>query len=183
MSAGKNLYLTGYRGTGKSTVGRRLAERLHTQCIDLDDVVEAVAGKSIREIFEQEGEESFRDFESSALIEVSGQDGVVISLGGGAILRPENRKRISSRGFCFWLDAQPETILRRLRGDANSEQKRPALTELSELEEIRAMLSSRQKLYSAVSSYRINVTDRGIREITEEILSRWEKLKDSGGGG
>ncbi|MEC7680291.1 MAG: shikimate kinase [Planctomycetota bacterium] len=180
MSTEKNLYLTGYRGTGKSTVGRRLAERLQTQCIDLDDVVEAVAGKSIREIFEQGGEESFRDFESSALVEVSSQDGVVISLGGGAILRPENRKRISSRGFCFWLDAQPETILKRLRGDASSEQRRPALTDLTELEEIRAMLTSRQKFYSEVSSYRINVTDRGIGDITEEILSRWEELKDSG---
>ena len=183
MSTEKNLYLTGYRGTGKSTVGRRLAERLETQCIDLDDVVEAVAGKSIREIFEQGGEESFRDFESSALVEVSSQDGVVISLGGGAILRPENRKRISSRGFCFWLDAQPETILKRLRGDASSEQRRPALTDLNELEEIRAMLTSRQKFYSEVSSYRINVTDRGIGGITEEILLRWQELKDSGAEG
>ena len=177
MSTEKNLYLTGYRGTGKSTVGRRLAERLQTQCIDLDDVVEAVAGKSIREIFEQGGEESFEIL--SRLHSLRCQSGWSSHfLGGGAILRPENRKGISAADSvlagCSAGD-HSETVAR----DASSEQRRPALTDLNELEEIRAMLTSRQKFYSEVSSYRINVTDRGIGDITEEIMSRWQELKDS----
>ena len=109
MSTEKNLYLTGYRGL--EIVGRRLAEQLQTQCIDLNDVVEAVAGKSIREFLSKEVR-VVPNFKSSALVEVSSQDGVVISLGVGQSCGRKTEREFPAADSVSQLDAQPETILK-----------------------------------------------------------------------
>ena len=179
MSESRHLFLTGFRGTGKSTVGVVLAERLGRPLIDLDQLIEERAGLSIREIFQQGGEPLFRDLESASLEEAVAGPASVISLGGGAILRESNRQRLAQSGVCFWLDADPETIFGRLSGDASTAERRPALTNLGELEEIRELLQRRRPLYEAAANYRIETAGKETQEVSEQILACW--LANGGG--
>jgi shikimate kinase len=165
--------LTGFRGTGKSAVGLMLGKLLDRPNIDLDQVIEASAGVSIRRIFQQGGESRFRDLESEALDRVIDQDPAVISLGGGAILRESNRRRIKSSGICFWLDADAQTIAGRLLQDPSTAQRRPPLTELSELEEIKQLLEKRYPLYQAAADHRIDTVGREVSEVAASILELW----------
>lgn len=171
MALASHLYLTGYRGSGKTSVARRLAERLDVSAIDLDDIVEQTAGMSILEIFEQSGESGFRDLETSALTTVSQQAAAVISLGGGAVLRPENREMIAATGTCIWLDADAETIARRLSVDDSTPDRRPALTTLGGLDEIRHLLTERRPIYQQVSQHRVDTSKHTVDEIVDEILA------------
>ncbi|MCG8648390.1 MAG: shikimate kinase [Pirellulales bacterium] len=164
------IFLTGYRGTGKTTVGTIVAQTLGCAMIDLDQRVEQQAGRSIREIFKTGGEESFRTLESQALAELATQHGLVVSLGGGAILKRENRDRIRAAGKCVWLDGKAETLAARIHGDGSSQSRRPALTHLDELEEIRQLLSRRRPLYQEVADHRIDTTDRTAQEVAEEVV-------------
>lgn len=173
MNISTHLFLTGYRGTGKSTVGRLVAAHLRCHCIDLDDAIESRSGKSIREIFEQGGEGQFRHYESLALEDASAEESSVIALGGGAILSEQNRDVIARTGWCCWLDADAETILGRLRGDVSTVDRRPALTNLPELEEIRDLLKFRRPLYQEASDCRINVVGQSPEQIAREVLSQW----------
>lgn len=180
MNEPKHLFLTGFRGTGKSTVGRLLAQRLELPIVDLDDVIEQRAGKSIRAIFEQGGERLFRELESEALAEVVQGPPTVIALGGGAILRDANRELVRERGICFWLDADPETILGRLQQDETTAERRPALTHLPELEEIRQLLAQRRPLYQQAAHHRLESAGRDSEQIAEQILLFWQAATGSG---
>ncbi|MDB4676819.1 shikimate kinase [bacterium] len=172
MSKRQHLYLTGYRGTGKSTIAGRLGQQLQLPWTDLDDLIEANAGKSIREIFSDGGEIAFRDLESIALKEVASGPRSVIALGGGAILREGNRQEVARSGVCFWLDADAETLLVRLRGDASTAQRRPSLTDLSELDEIRELLEVRRPLYQQASDYRIDVSNLLPQQVVQQVLDQ-----------
>ncbi|MGB7344391.1 MAG: shikimate kinase [Pirellulaceae bacterium] len=165
----QHIYLTGYRGTGKTSVGKILAHRLDRQLVDLDDRVEAAAGKTIREIFDEGGEKSFRDWESKCLKLVTSETNGVIALGGGAILRESNRDLIASSGICFWLDADAATLAERIFGDQSTHSRRPALSDLDPADEIRHLLAQREPLYRAVSKHRIETTGKTIDAIAAEI--------------
>jgi shikimate kinase len=167
----QHLYLTGYRGTGKTSVGVILARALACPIIDLDLVITANAGKSIREIFEQGGESRFRDLESEALATVAAAAPAVISLGGGAVLRPGNRQIIRQTGVCYWLDADAETIASRIQADTQTASQRPALTNLSGLDEIRQLLAVRQEFYQEVANHRIDTAGKSIAEVADCILN------------
>lgn len=156
-----------------------MAERLGRPVIDLDQLIETRAGMSIREIFEQGGEALFRDLESERLREAVAGPASVISLGGGAILRESNRDLLAQSGVCFWLDADAETIFGRLSGDASTAQRRPALTNLGELEEIRELLLRRRPLYEVAANHRIETAGQEPREVSEQILARWLAGDDS----
>lgn len=166
----QHLYLTGYRGTGKTSVGVTLAKSLGRLVIDLDQVIEANAGKSIREVFDQGGEPLFRQLETEALTIVADAPRAVVSLGGGAILSEENRGIIRRSGLCFWLDADAETIAERIHRDQTTPDRRPPLTSLGELEEIRQLLSERRNLYDAAANHRIETTEKSVDEVASEIL-------------
>ena len=166
------IYLTGFRGTGKTSIGTLLAKSLGRTVIDLDGVVAANAGKSIREIFQQDGESSFRDLETTALESVAQTSNSVISLGGGAVLRDINRSIIQSTGICFWLQCDAETIAERLQQDEATGDQRPALTKLDELQEIRQLLQTRQAKYEDVADHRINTKGRSIEQVAEAVLER-----------
>lgn len=166
----QHLYLTGYRGTGKSAVGLSLASLLDRPAIDLDQVIELNCGKSIREIFDEGGEALFRDLESEALVAVSESDAAVISLGGGAILKQENRDIVRRTGICVWLRAKPETIVQRINADASTRQSRPPLTSLDPLAEIREMLRTRHSLYDAVSEYQIDTDRQSAEQVANEVV-------------
>lgn len=171
-----HVYLTGYRGTGKTSVGAILAHSLGRAVIDLDDQVQLRAGRSIREIFADGGEGSFRDLEAIALREVPDSPLAVVSLGGGAILREENRHWIGQNGVCVWLDAQPETLARRIEADQGSHQQRPALTPLGSLEEIQQVLQVRRPLYQQVSDCAVVTDGKSIEQVAQEVLVKLQGL-------
>src|SRR5436190_19410550 len=100
-----NLFLIGYRGSGKTTVAAALAQRLGWPWIDADVELERRAGRSIKEIFATEGEAGFRDRESATLANLAQRDGWIVALGGGAVLREQNRQAIAGRGKVVWLRA------------------------------------------------------------------------------
>jgi shikimate kinase len=138
---------------------------------DSDPEIERLAGKSIAEIFAQDGEPAFRDLEESIIAEIlSRPKPLVLATGGGAILRSGTRVRLRQSGQVFWLTAMPETILRRITGDAASQTMRPNLTSLPMLEEIETVLEQRKPLYVETAHKIIDVDFRTADEIVEIIL-------------
>jgi shikimate kinase len=109
-----NLYLVGMMGAGKSTLGRALAQALERPFVDTDEQIERETGRTIEELFRERGEAGFRDLETACLLEVSRGRGLVVALGGGAVLREENRMMIRTTGRSIYLRARPETIVARL---------------------------------------------------------------------
>jgi shikimate kinase len=166
-----HLYLTGYRGSGKTSVGKWLEGKLLRPVVDLDDRIEQAAGMSIREIFEREGEAGFRDRESAALLVVSQEEPSIVSLGGGAILREENRRIIASSGFCIWLKVDVDTVLSRLAQDTSTVERRPSLTTLPAREEVLTVLAAREPTYASVANGQIDVTNKSIQTAGEELLT------------
>lgn len=174
MTGAKHIYLTGFRGTGKTSVGVLLARSLGRTVIDLDGVVAANTGKSISEIFQQGGEGAFRDLESTALESVSRAENAVISLGGGAILRAGNRAIIRSTGVCIWLHCDAETIAFRLQRDKVSTEQRPALTTLDGSQEIHELLQARHPLYQEAADHRLNTAGKTIEQVADQAM-KWLK--------
>jgi shikimate kinase len=172
MLTGQHLYLTGYRGSGKTTVGRLVASRLGRRCIDLDDEIETHAGRSIREIFADGGEATFRDLETAALLRVASGSPAVISLGGGAILRPENREVIAKTGIAVWLKIDADTVIQRLAGDTTTAERRPALTALPPREEVESLLQKREPLYQEVADCEVDAAGQGVAAIVDQIVAR-----------
>lgn len=114
-----NIVLIGFMGTGKSTVGAKLADSLHYTFIDLDEEIVRQEGRSIPDIFSQDGEDYFRDAESRALLRLLEQDRVVVATGGGCVLRDPNCLHMQQFGYVVQLTAAMETIVERVRGDRN----------------------------------------------------------------
>ena len=169
-SLSRHIYLTGYRGTGKSTLGAALAQMLNRTHLDLDDRIEATAQRSIREIFAAGGEPLFRDLEATALREIPDDPPAVVSLGGGAILRVDNRRWLADHGVCLWLDASAETIHQRLVGDDTTALRRPSLTGLGSLAEIQQLLAQREVHYRAAGDFRIETDGKTIPQLADEAI-------------
>ncbi len=170
----QHLFLAGYRATGKSTVARLLATRLSAVAVDTDVIVQQLAGKNISQIFAEDGEPVFRDWESLALQQAIASDSLVISLGGGTILREENRHIIGTNGRCVWLTASAATIDDRMSKDVATSTSRPSLTGLSPLEEIQRLLDQRQPFYSDVADFIVPTDVVTSAEIAEQIANWWE---------
>lgn len=168
-----HLYLTGYRGCGKSTVAKLLAKRIERPFADLDDAIESVAGCSIADIFANEKESGFREREAFALQDLAASEPRVIALGGGAILRTTNRELIAATGWCVWLDADPAVIAERLATDVTTGARRPALTGLTPTDEIVAVMREREPLYRQAANLRIDTTVKPIPQIVDEIAAAW----------
>ena len=166
------LFLTGYRGTGKSTVGRIVADRLGLSAVDSDDAIEAAAGMPIAEIFADRGEPAFRDLEERVVAGLCERDNLVVALGGGAVLRESTRERLTASGPIVWLTASAETLAARLAADAASETRRPALTGLAPAEEVRAMLEQRTPLYEECATFAVDTEDRPPEEVAAAIIDR-----------
>ena len=166
----QHLYLTGYRGCGKSTLAKLLAQKLSLPAVDLDDVIESTAGKSIAEIFAEETEVGFRDREEAALVQVAKRPTHVIALGGGTILREANRNIIAGSGWCVWLDAEPEILVARLAGDSTTADRRPSLTDQSVFDEVQSVMTKREPLYRASANLRVDTSHRTMDEILAEVL-------------
>jgi shikimate kinase len=164
------LLLIGYRGTGKSTVARLVAERLGWPWIDADVELEQRAGKSIAEIFREDSEKAFRDLESQVLAELIRLERHVLALGGGVVLRPENRKLIKQAGSVVWLTADPATIQSRIAEDPMTAARRPNLTASGGIDEIRTLLAQREPLYRECATLVIDTVGSTLAEVADEIL-------------
>jgi shikimate kinase len=154
-----NIALIGYRGSGKSTIGKRLANQLWMDFVDTDALIVARAGKTIREIFAAGGEPAFRDLESAVIADVMAKDNQIIALGGGAILRPENLQRIKSAARVIYLQADAATLHARITADPATAHARPHLTLAGgTLEEVQTLLATRDPLYRAAATATLEVT-------------------------
>ena len=153
------IVLIGYRGSGKTTVGRLLAGRLGVAFFDCDELIVAREGKPIRQIFRTGGEEAFRKVEMQIVSELASKRDCVIALGGGAILREENRRALAGSKIVY-LRCQEEELLRRIKADPASADNRPHLTSHGgEIEEIRSLLLRREPIYRSAMFAELDVTN------------------------
>ncbi len=161
-----NIVLIGYRGTGKSSVGKLLAERSGRTLMSTDAEVVRRAGRSVPEIVKQHGWDHFRDLESDVCRDLAGKDNLIIDTGGGAILRKDNVDRLKVGGILFWLTAEVPTISRRIGGDT----QRPSLTGAkSFVEEIEEVLRERTPIYRAAADHVIATDGRTVGEIADAV--------------
>ena len=163
------VMLIGYRGTGKTTVARILAHKLKWGWRDADSVLEERFDKSIRDIFEREGESRFRDKETRILTELCGLSDHVIATGGGVILRPGNCTLLK-RATVVWLHATPSVLWKRIQADASSAGRRPDLAQCG-LAEIEALLRERTPLYEACANFTVDTSAQTPVQVAETILA------------
>jgi shikimate kinase len=161
----KNIVLTGFMGTGKTTVGRQLSARLAYSFVDTDDLIAARDGRSIAEIFRQAGEAAFRRWESSISPELAGQQGLVIATGGRLMLDPSNARALGHNAHVFCLTAAPQEIVARLLNDGGV---RPLLDVPDPAGQVQALLAQRAKKYGQFQQ--IQTDGKSIEEVTEEIV-------------
>lgn len=164
--------LIGYRGTGKSSVGKLLAEQLDLPFFDSDEVITQEAGRTIADIFASEGEAFFRQLESQAAQQLMQQQDAVISWGGGVVLSELNREIIRRSGKTVWLQASAEVLNRRLNLDAKTEENRPALTDLDPLAEIRLNLAKRDALYRSCADIILDTDTLDVQQIVQMIVEK-----------
>ena len=163
------IALVGLPGSGKSTVGRQLARRLQLPYVDSDQVIEQRLGCAIREYFEREGEERFRDVEESVIDELTQQQGV-LSTGGGAVLRPANCEHLRARGKVVYLKSTPEELFRRLRHDTS----RPLLQTADPLQRMRELFAVRDPLYRETAHFVIETGRPSVATLVNMIVMQLE---------
>ncbi|RAK22367.1 shikimate kinase [Anoxybacillus vitaminiphilus] len=161
----KAIFLTGFMGAGKTSVGRQLAERLGVSVVDTDEMIEQKVGKSISEIFASEGESAFRKYERELLKTLPLQN-IVVTTGGGMVIQKENRDWMKKHGIVIYLHCEPEEILRRLAGD----ETRPLLKQHNKQELIKRLLTERMPYYQE-AHFIVNTTHRTMAEVVDDIVA------------
>lgn len=169
-----NIVLFGYRGCGKSTIGRLVAESLEMTFVDTDPLIcEHFAGLTIREIWQQHGEPAFRNAECLITTQCLAADNQVIALGGGTVIQPDARKALAQADHavkCF-IDCPLQELARRVHGDAKTHDQRPNLTGLGGgIDEIRTVLQQRLPIYRACADHVITVTEAPPAENAQRII-------------
>ena len=172
-----NLFLIGYRGSGKTTVAPLIAKQLGRTFVDSDERVESQSELSIAEIFEQFGEPEFRRRETAAIKELCSHDDQVVSLGGGAPIFPDNQELISKSGKTVYLSGSLDVLWGRIASDEKTNNQRPALTDLEGRAEVELVLSQRSPVYEACADYTINVDELSPEEIADAIV-KWFRSDD-----
>jgi shikimate kinase len=173
-----NVILIGFRGSGKTSVGKALAARLGREFIDSDDYIEKKTGLSIREIFGKHGESHFRTLESRALAELAKLDGKVIATGGGAVLKHKNIQVLKRNGVVFYLEVEAETAFRRMEADESTRSRRPALTDKDPLTEVRDLMNLRRPYYRSGADVTVVTEGKKVEEAAEEILAHLRERGD-----
>ena len=156
-----NVVLIGFMGTGKTSIGKLVACSLGYKFVDTDAMIVKRAGKPITRIFADDGEEAFRDLETAVLRDLGERKKLVISTGGGIVLREENRKLLRDAGYSVWLTAAPETIYGRVVGNRD----RPLLKTKSPRETITTMMAEREALYSEASDLKVETDNLSLDEV------------------
>lgn len=171
--AGRNLVLVGFMGTGKSAVGRLLAERLGREFVDLDALIESSAGCPIPRIFAEEGEAGFRKREREAVRQVASRTGLVVATGGGVVLDPDNVRDLGTGGDVVCLTATPATILARVGSDRN----RPLLQGGDPLVRIKELLAKRAPAYAAVA-WQVATDGLDAGAVADRVMEQRGKVVD-----
>ena len=166
-----NIVLIGYRGAGKSTVGRRVAELTQMEFVDTDDLLEERQGAGISEIVESMGWDHFRAMEKKVIEEVSGGDQLIIAAGGGAVLDSENVISLKRNGLIIWLKADRQVLYKRMDLDPRTKSSRPTLTGKGPLEELEEIMAYREPFYEQAADIHFDTADLGVEEVAESILS------------
>ncbi|MCZ6552051.1 MAG: shikimate kinase [candidate division NC10 bacterium] len=162
-----NIVLTGMMGTGKTAVGRYLAEQLKIPFYDLDELIEQETGLSISAIFRERGEADFRALERELVTRLCELHGCIIATGGGTIVNPDNLRRLRKHGEIICLTAAPERILERVEGMDH----RPLLWHADKLERIREVMRVREAVYAQVGEP-IDTTSLSVEDVAARILAR-----------
>ena len=162
-----SVFLVGPMGSGKTAVGRQLAERLGLPFADSDAEIEARTGVDVAYIFEREGEAGFRTRERDMIDELTRREGIVLATGGGAILLPENRERLSTRGTVVFLDATIEQQLQHTRRGRN----RPLLATADPRARLEELMSVREPLYRSIAAITIKTDGRRLSSVADEIAT------------
>jgi shikimate kinase len=168
-----NIVLIGFMGSGKSSVGRRLATRTSHRFVDTDELVATRAGRSITQIFAEHGETHFRDLETAALLECVGRTGIVLATGGGIILREENRETLHRIGPVVWLDADPDALFERV----SRNKKRPLLQTEDPRASFDTLLASRREIYAATADFRVDSTGESHDDVAQAVLNEVERIQ------
>lgn len=164
----KNIYLIGFMGTGKSTVASELRRQTATILVEMDQIIEEQQRMTVAKIFEKYGETYFRDIETELLRDLGTQENLVVSCGGGCVLRDENTEIMKKSGRVVLLLAKPETIYERVRHSVH----RPVLNGNMNLEYITELMEKRSRRYEAVADISVSTDGKSVPNICEEILRR-----------
>lgn len=167
-----SIALIGFMGTGKTAVGKALAERLDKEFVETDAMIEKKAGRSIPDIFSRDGEIAFRELEIETIKEVSGKDNAVIACGGGVVLNKINVDRLANKCIIINLKASPSVIAERTSGDGDS---RPLLAVADRLAQIKELQDYRRPYYQRAADFELNTSRLSIKAVVNKII---EKLKD-----
>lgn len=162
----KNIILVGFMGTGKSTVGWRLAQKLHMEFIDMDKEIERITGLAVRDLFRRYGEVRFRSEERVLVAKLAQRENMVIATGGGVVLQEENINALSGSGTMVRLEASPEEILNRVNRKKGS---RPLIRRDMNAEDIAEILKNREPLY-ACARYRVTTSGKDVEQVVNEIV-------------
>lgn len=169
---GKNIVLIGFMGTGKSTVGMRLAERLHLEFVDMDREIERITGMSIAQLFKKHGETRFRSEEQLMAQKLGQRSNLVIATGGGVVLHPENVAALKRNGIIVGLEASPEVIMSRI---SRKKSNRPLLNKHTTVEDIERMLAAREEYY-ACADIRVDTTGQELNKVVNDIIAQVKRL-------
>lgn len=165
-----NLALCGMMGVGKSTVGRILAQRTGKTLVDTDEEIVRTHG-AIANIFAEYGEAYFRALETETVRRLSGRDGLILSTGGGLVLKPENCQLLKRKGKIVYLSATLETLLSRVRVDMS----RPLLQTGEVEERMKGLFAAREGIYRAVADLIVETDGKTAEEVADSILANWEE--------
>jgi shikimate kinase len=168
MSAQRNVYLIGPMGSGKTAVGRRLAMLLGKAFFDSDAEIEKRTGVDVRYIFEKEGEARFREREREVIADLTTLDNVVVATGGGVVLEPANRERLTTTGTVVYLETTIDTLVRRTR----AARTRPLLMNDDPHAVFERLMLVRRPLYEQTAALKIETTGRQVRAVANEIHQR-----------
>lgn len=168
-----NIVLVGFMGVGKSTIAARLAKMLKMKVVEMDKLIEKRQEMSISDIFERNGEDYFRDLETELLRELAGETGIIVSTGGGVVLRRENRDLMRQTGIVVLLHANVHTIYRRV----TMNDRRPLASRQSKAQ-IGALMKKRELFYELSADLKVSINRKTVPMICQEIIRKIEEMEE-----
>ncbi len=174
------IFLIGFRGTGKTTIGGLLAEKLGYTFIDTDSRICQKKGSSIKTIVENEGWDGFRRCEEEVLRELTDATGSVVATGGGAVLHRQVWQELKRNGIIVWLMADDSILLQRIKADVSTQENRPSLSGRGIAEEMMDILKEREPLYRAIAHFAVDTGKVGVAEAVEKIREKAAKITRTG---
>lgn len=165
----KNVYIVGFMGTGKTAVGKILADKLSKEFVEMDQLIERQENKKIKDIFAENGQDHFRKLENKLLKKISSQSDLVVSCGGGVVCNQDNLDILQNTGYVFSLSASPNSIFERIKGSNH----RPLLNVADPLERIKELLEARKPFYKK-AGIKIDTDNLSVQDVAEYILKLLE---------